>query len=81
MASKRSSTHRARWLAAQWRARRGTALPPGHDESGAVIILALVFLVAVSLIVTGLLTFVGTSLHATGSFQNERGWNWRPPMR
>jgi hypothetical protein len=42
------------------------------DESGAVIILALVFLVAVSLIVTGMLTWVGASLHATGSFQNER---------
>jgi len=43
-----------------------------NDESGAVIILALVFLVAVSLIVTGLLTWVGASLNATGSFQIER---------
>ena len=49
-------------------------MPPTRsgDESGAVIILALVFLVAVSLIVTGMLTWVGASLHATGSFQNER---------
>ena len=37
-----------------------------------MLILALVFLVAVSLIVTGLLTFVGTSLKATGTFQNDR---------
>ncbi len=43
-----------------------------HDESGAVLVLALVFLVAVSLIVTGLLTFVGTSLRVTGAFNNER---------
>jgi hypothetical protein len=42
------------------------------DESGAVIILALVFLVAVSLIVTGLLTWVGTSLTASVSFASER---------
>ena len=43
-----------------------------HDESGAVLILALVFLVAVSLIVTGLLTFVGTSLTASGSYSGDR---------
>ena len=43
-----------------------------QDESGAVLILALIFLVAVSLIVTGLLTFAGTSLNATGSFATER---------
>jgi IPT/TIG domain len=43
-----------------------------QDESGAVIILALVFLVAVSLIVIGLLTFVGTSLKVTSGFANER---------
>jgi hypothetical protein len=43
-----------------------------RDESGAVIILALVFLVAVSLIVTGLLTWVGTSLTASVSFASER---------
>jgi hypothetical protein len=43
-----------------------------RDEAGAVLILALVFLVAVSLIVTGLLTFVGTSLSATTSFSSER---------
>lgn len=42
------------------------------DESGAILILALVFLVAVSLIVTALLTFVGTSLSATTSFNDQR---------
>ena len=44
----------------------------GRDDAGAILILALVFLVAVSLIVTGLLTFVGGSLRATASFSNER---------
>ena len=43
-----------------------------NDESGAVLVLALVFLVAVSLIVTGLLTFVGTSLTASGTYSNDR---------
>ena len=42
------------------------------DESGAVLILALVFLVAVSLIVTALLTWVGTSLKDTSAFSGER---------
>ena len=44
---------------------------PG-DEAGAVLILALVFLVAVSLIVVGLLTWVGTSLSATTTFGQSR---------
>jgi len=43
-----------------------------HDETGAVLVLALVFLVAVSLIVTGLLTFVGTSLTDSGTYANDR---------
>jgi hypothetical protein len=43
-----------------------------QGEAGAVIILALVFLVAVSLIVLALLSWVGTSLTATASFSNER---------
>jgi len=43
-----------------------------RDEEGAVLVLALVFLVSVSLLVAGLLTFVGTSLTATGSFTSER---------
>jgi hypothetical protein len=43
-----------------------------QDEAGAVIILALVFLVAVSMIVVGLLSYVGTSLTATTSFASER---------
>jgi IPT/TIG domain len=43
-----------------------------QDESGAVLILALVFLLAVSLIVTGLLTFVGTSLNDTGTYSTDR---------
>jgi hypothetical protein len=42
------------------------------DEAGAVLVLALIFLVAVSLIVTALLTLVGTSLSATSSFNNQR---------
>ena len=63
---------RVRALASWWRSDRGDAVPRSGDESGAILILALVFLVAVSLIVTGLLTWVGTSLSATGTFQNER---------
>jgi hypothetical protein len=43
-----------------------------RDDSGAVLILALIFLVAVSLIVTALLTWVGTSLSATAAFTNQR---------
>lgn len=41
-------------------------------ESGAVMVLALVFLVVVSLIVAGLLTWVGTSLTANAQYANER---------
>jgi hypothetical protein len=51
------------------RARAGS---PTRDDSGAILILALVFLVAVSLIVVGLLSFLGTSLSATTTFSNER---------
>lgn len=43
-----------------------------QDESGSVLILALIFLVAISLIVVGLLTFVGNSLNVTSSFANDR---------
>jgi hypothetical protein len=52
--------------------RAGRIEPETRDESGAVLILALIFLVAVSLIVTALLTFVGTSLSATTAFNSER---------
>jgi hypothetical protein len=63
---------RARGLAASRRSEHGAASTRREDESGAVIILALVFLVAVSLITTALLTWVGGSLHATGNFTDER---------
>lgn len=43
-----------------------------RDESGAVLILALVFLVAVSLIVLALLGWVGNDLTNTVNFQNSR---------
>ena len=43
-----------------------------QDEEGAVLILALIFLVAVSLIVVALLSWVGTSLTATSTFASER---------
>jgi hypothetical protein len=42
------------------------------DERGAVLILALIFLVAVSVVVTALLTWTGTSLTAAGGFATER---------
>jgi hypothetical protein len=66
------SAHRLRALVSRRRSERSDAPARSDDESGAVLILALVFLVAVSLIVTALLTWVGTSLSATGTFQNER---------
>ncbi len=62
---------RARALVPSWRSTRA-AQARGTDESGAILVLALVFLVAVSLIVTALLTWMGTSLSATGSFTFER---------
>ena len=52
--------------------RRATGEHPPGDEDGAVLILALVFLVSVSLIVIGLLTWVGTSLSATTTFGQSR---------
>ena len=81
MGSRHSSVHPvartpwrrgARFLTASWNAERRAAPTRSDDESGAILILALVFLVAVSLIVTGLLTWVGTSLNATGAFEYER---------
>jgi len=44
-----------------------------RDQSGAVMILALVFLVAVSFIVIALLGWVGTSLTASAKYSDERG--------
>ena len=70
--SDRSLARRCRALIAQ-RGDEGTVVGSRRqDESGAVLILALVFLLAVSLIVTGLLTFVGTSLTASGTYSNDR---------
>ena len=43
-----------------------------RDEDGAVLILALIFLVSVSLVITALLNWVGISLAASGNFQTER---------
>jgi hypothetical protein len=43
-----------------------------NDESGAILVLALVFLVAVSLIVVSLLSWSGASLLSTTAFGNER---------
>jgi hypothetical protein len=63
---------RARSLAAQRRSAETAMNRRRNDESGAILILALVFLVAVSLIVTGLLTLVGTSLTDSGTFSNDR---------
>ena len=54
------------------RKRRVTGENPPGDEDGAVLILALVFLVSVSLIIVGLLTWVGTSLSATTTLGESR---------
>src|SRR5580704_1924851 len=58
--------------AQQVRRRAKRRAPNQTDESGAVMILALVFLVVVALIVTALLTWVGTSLTANAEYANER---------
>jgi hypothetical protein len=69
---------RARHAMQRMRARRVSNENTTHlaarrgDESGAVIILALVFLVSVSLIVIALLGWVGTSLTASAQFSDER---------
>jgi hypothetical protein len=44
----------------------------GDDEAGSILILAMIFLVAVSLIVLALLSFVGNSFTASASFTSER---------
>ena len=49
-----------------------------HDESHAILVLALVFLVAVSLIVLGLLDWTGTSLQDTTTFAVSGRWNTPP---
>ena len=73
MASSRLSANAARQQIASARClERQSARAGQGDEAGAVLVLALIFLVAVSLIVVGLLNWVGTSLHATGTFQDER---------
>jgi hypothetical protein len=51
---------------------RHTQCRSDSDETGAVIVLALVFLISVSLIVLALLSWVGTSLTASAKFSDER---------
>ena len=53
-------------------ARRTAGESSPGDEAGSSLVLALVFLVAVSLIVTGLLGWLGTSLTASVVFSSER---------
>jgi hypothetical protein len=64
-------TARSAW-AVQLDRRMERRVPRRNDESGAVLVLALIFLISVSLIVTALLTWSGTSVRATGNFQDER---------
>jgi hypothetical protein len=45
---------------------------PNGEDVGAIMILALVFLVAVSLVIVALISWVGTSLTATAAFSTER---------
>jgi hypothetical protein len=59
-------------IAATFRARTDESSFVGRDEDGAVLILAIIFLMVVSLVITAILTWAGTSLTATGSFQTER---------
>jgi hypothetical protein len=48
------------------------SLGRGGGEDGAVLILALIFLIVVGLVITAILGWAGTSLTATASFQTER---------
>ena len=55
------------------RLRPAASLRGGHaDESGSVLILALIFLVVVSVIVVSLLSWLGTSLTATANVGQQR---------
>ena len=69
---KRSRNARFAEGTARLRRRRAAGENPRGNEDGAVLILALVFLVSVSLIIVGLLTWVGTSLSATTTFGQSR---------
>ncbi len=51
-----------------WRRSTGVAVGPSHDESGAVLILALVFLVAVSVIIGGLTDWITNDLRNSDNF-------------
>ncbi len=59
-------------LATVFRARTEESARVGRDEDGAVLVLALIFLIIVSLVITAILSWAGNSLTATGSFQTER---------
>ena len=63
---------RARRFASAFRTRTEESSSVGRDEDGAVLVLALIFLMVVGLVITALLSWAGTSLTATGSFQTER---------
>jgi hypothetical protein len=60
------------WSRARYLAHARCVARRGDDEAGSILILALIFLVAVSLIVLALLSFVGNSLTASASFTSER---------
>ena len=63
---------RAPRLAAAFRAHKEESSLVERGDDGAVLILALIFLLVVSLVITAILTWAGTSLTATGNFQTER---------
>src|SRR5580700_11247366 len=65
-------TGRARRLVSAFSSRTGESSTVGRDENGAVLILALIFLIVVGLVITALLSWVGNSLTDTGSFQTAR---------
>jgi hypothetical protein len=63
---------RLRTMVSAWQARGETSPRPERGDDGAVLILALIFLVSVGLLITAILGWAGASLTATGSFQTER---------
>ena len=61
----------------QVRNRRGwRTVPTGDEEAGAVLILALLFMVSAALLITALLAWSGTDISSVAAFQQNRALNY-----
>lgn len=52
------------------------SVPRDRDESGAVLVLALLFMVTCGLLITGLLAWSGNNLNSVAAFQQSRAVNY-----